>query len=246
MVAGGSNHGETKGDLTIHVLTVTGILAGMAALVAVLESKPVNAVVWLLVALVIDGIDGPIARRWLTNSPTPRFDGYILDLVIDYVTCVIVPAAFLWQFGVVSHGNVGQIAIAAVIGSSALWFSQTDIESKDHFFRGFPAAWNMVVPTLWVLDAGTEFNLAITFALAVLTLSNIEFAHTLKVARLRVVNVLSTLIWMAAILIYAILDRQVGVLDRLVILLGPCGLAISVIDRVLEKRRPTLPLTSDL
>lgn len=241
----GSNNGETKGDLSIHVLTVTGILAGMAALVAVLENKPTSAVIWLLVALVIDGIDGPIARRWLTNTPTPRFDGYILDLVIDYVTCVIVPAAFLWQFTLVSHGNIGQIAIAAVIGSSALWFSQTDIESSDHFFRGFPAAWNMVVPTLWVLQAGTEFNIAVTFALSVLTLSNLEFAHTLKVARLRALNVASTLVWMSAILVYAILDKEVGSFDRLIILGGPCGLAISVIDRVLEKRRVTLKSATD-
>lgn len=244
--ASSSNNGETKGDLTIHVLTVTGILAGMAALVSVLENKPVNAVLWLLVALVIDGIDGPIARRWLTNSPKPRFDGYILDLVIDYVTCVIVPAAFLWQFKLVSHGNIGQIAIAAVIGSSALWFSQTDIESKDHFFRGFPAAWNMVVPTLWVLDAGTEFNLAVTFSLAVLTLSNIEFAHTLKVTRLRALNFVSTLIWMSSIATYSILDREIGSLDRLVILLGPCGLAVSVIDRIVEKRRQILPSAADI
>lgn len=246
MSSRGSNHGETKGDLSIHVLTVTGILAGMAALVAVLENKPTSAVIWLLVALVIDGVDGPIARRWLTNTPTPRFDGYILDLVIDYVTCVIVPAAFLWQFMLVSHGNIGQIAIAAVIGSSALWFSQTDIESGDHFFRGFPAAWNMVVPTLWVLQAGTEFNIAVTFALSVLTLSNLEFAHTLKVARLRALNVASTLIWMSAIVTYAILDREVGPLDRLIILVGPCGLAISVIDRVLEKRRVILKSTTDI
>ncbi len=235
----GSNHGETKGDLSIHVLTVTGILAGMAALVAVLENKPSNAIIWLLIALVIDGVDGPIARRWLTNTPTPRFDGYILDLVIDYVTCVIVPAAFLWQFTLVSHGNIGQLAIAAVIGSSALWFSQTDIESDDHFFRGFPAAWNMVVPTLWVLQAGTEFNIAVTFGLSVLTLSNIEFAHTLKVKKLRVVNVMSTLIWMAAIVTYAILDKEVGPLDRLIILIGPFGLTISAIDRVIVKRRVT-------
>ena len=88
-------------DLSIHGLTVTGILAGMAALVAVLDKSPTAAVVWMMIAVLIDGIDGPIARRWMSNSELPRFDGYILDLVIDYVTCVVVPAAFMWQFEIV-------------------------------------------------------------------------------------------------------------------------------------------------
>ncbi len=74
---------ETRIDLSIHALTVTGILAGMASLVAVLNSEPTKAIIWMMLAVVIDGIDGPIARRWMTDSELPRFDGYILDLVID-------------------------------------------------------------------------------------------------------------------------------------------------------------------
>jgi phosphatidylcholine synthase len=217
---------ETRGDLSIHALTVTGILAGMAALVAVLDNSPTSAVVWLIVALVIDGIDGPIARKWLSDSEVPRFDGYILDLVIDYVTCVIVPAAFMWQ-----------IAIAAVIGSSALWFSQNNIESSDHYFRGFPAAWNMVVPTLWLLDAGASVNISITLILSVLTLSNIEFAHTIKVHRLRKVNVLSMAIWVAAILVMSFQTADVNLTEKLILLIGPLAVLGITADRAIQQYR---------
>jgi phosphatidylcholine synthase len=228
---------ETRGDLSIHALTVTGILAGMAALVAVLDKAPTSAVVWLIVALIIDGIDGPIARKWLSDSEVPRFDGYILDLVIDYVTCVIVPAAFMWQFGVVSHGNLGKIAIASVIGSSALWFSQNEIESSEHYFRGFPASWNMVIPTLWLLDAGPSVNISITLLLSVLTLSNIEFAHTIKVERLRKVNVISMTVWVIALLVMSFQSSEVNLAEKFILLIGPLTVAGITADRALQSHR---------
>ncbi|MEI8321777.1 MAG: CDP-alcohol phosphatidyltransferase family protein [Actinomycetes bacterium] len=225
---------ETRGDLSIHALTVTGILAGMAALVAVLDKAPTSAVVWLIVALIIDGVDGPIARKWLSESDVPRFDGYILDLVIDYVTCVIVPAAFMWQFGVVSHGNLGKIAVASVIGSSALWFSQTDIETSDHYFRGFPAAWNMIIPTLWLLDAGAGVNIFLTLMLSILTLSNIEFAHTIKVARLRTLNILSMTAWVISLLVMSFQSGEVNIAEKLILLIGPLAVAGITTDRALN------------
>ena len=228
---------ETRGDLSIHALTVTGILAGMAALVAVLDKAPTSAVVWLIVALIIDGIDGPIARKWLSDSEVPRFDGYILDLVIDYVTCVIVPAAFMWQFGVVSHGNLGKIAIASVIGSSALWFSQNEIESSEHYFRGFPASWNMVIPTLWLLDAGPSVNISITLLLSVLTMSNIEFAHTIKVERLRKVNVISMTVWVIALLVMSFQSSEVNLAEKCILLIGPLAVACITADRALQSHR---------
>ena len=228
---------ETRGDLSIHALTVTGILAGMAALVAVLDNAPTSAVVWLIVALIIDGIDGPIARKWLSNSEVPRFDGYILDLVIDYVTCVIVPAAFMWQFVIVSHGNLGKIAIASVIGSSALWFSQTEIESSDHYFRGFPAAWNMVIPTLWLLDAGSSVNVSVTLLISVLTLSNIEFAHTIKVKRLRKVNVSAMAVWVIAVLVMSFQTADVNLTEKLILFIGPLAVIGISADRAFQQHR---------
>ena len=224
-------------DLSIHSLTVTGILAGMAALVAVLDKSPTAAVVWMMVAVLIDGIDGPIARRWMSNSELPRFDGYILDLVIDYVTCVVVPAAFMWQFEIVTHDLLGQFAVAAILGSSALWFSQTTIANSEHWFRGFPAAWNLVIPTIWLLGFDTNANIAISFLLAMLTLSNVEFPHTLQVLEFRKLNVVATSFWMLCIISFSFRTVEQSALENCMILVGPIGISAIVIRHRFEKAK---------
>lgn len=222
-------------DLSIHALTVTGILAGMASLVAVLDKSPTAAVVWMMVAVLIDGIDGPIARRWMSNTELPRFDGYILDLVIDYVTCVVVPAAFMWQFEIVGHDLIGQLAVAAILGSSALWFSQTTIANAEHWFRGFPAAWNLVIPTIWLLGLDTNLNIAISFLLAMLTLSNVEFPHTLQVLQFRKLNVLATSFWMLCIIAFSFRSAELSTLAHGMLLVGPTAISAIVIKHKFEK-----------
>ncbi|HAG67280.1 MAG TPA: hypothetical protein DCL10_03215 [Acidimicrobium sp.] len=227
---------ETRLDLMIHVLTVTGIFAGMASLISVLDNSPSSAIVWMMIAVAIDGIDGPIARKWMSASLAPRFDGFILDLVIDYATCVIVPCAFMWQFGVVTHGLSGQLAIAAVLGSSAMWFSQTKGESDDHWFSGFPAAWNLVVPTLWILDGDTTLNVVIALAISWLTLSKVEFPHTIKVKRFRIPNVIASTIWMVSMIYFSFKVPNVGRIASLVLFIGPITITTFVLIRIFEKR----------
>lgn len=220
----------------IHVLTVTGIFAGMASLISVLDNKPAHAIVWMMIAVAIDGLDGPVARKWLSKSLNPRFDGFILDLVIDYVTCVIVPCAFMWQFGVVTHELSGQLTIAVILGSSAMWFSQTKGESDDHWFSGFPAAWNLVIPTLWLMQNNTSLNVAILIALSCLTLSKVEFPHTIKVKRFRIPNLIASTIWMVALIYFSFGEPNVGLAISLVLLICPVTITSFVIIRIIEKR----------
>jgi phosphatidylcholine synthase len=235
---------ETRIDLSIHALTVTGILAGMASLVAVLNAEPTKAIVWMMLAVVIDGIDGPIARRWMTDSELPRFDGYILDLVIDYVTCVLVPCAFMWEFNVVNHGITGQLTIAAVLGSAALWFSQTKMETEDHWFKGFPAAWNLVIPTLWLLGERTEFNILVCLGLSVLTLSTIEFPHTIRVGRFRYVNVAVTIVWMTSLIVLSFHTDQINNAERLLLLVAPITIGTMVTMHEFETKRDAAQQTT--
>lgn len=228
---------ESRLDISIHALTVTGILAGMASLIAVLNSEPTRAIVWMMLAVVIDGIDGPIARRWLTDSELPRFDGYILDLVIDYVTCVLVPCAFMWQFAVVNHGITGQLTVAAVLGTAALWFSQTNMENEEHWFRGFPAAWNLVIPTLWLLGERPEFNILVCIGLSVLTLSTIEFPHTIRVGRFRYINVGVTSLWIVSLIVLSFRAEKINNVERLLLLIAPLTIATIVTIHEFETKR---------
>ncbi len=52
---------------------------------------------WLVVAFVVDGIDGPLARRYDVKTYAPQFDGVLLDLIIDYLTYVFIPAFALFR-----------------------------------------------------------------------------------------------------------------------------------------------------
>ena len=193
----------------MHVFTASGIIVGMLALEAVLGGKPRQAILLLLATVVIDGIDGPFARAWDVKGRVPRIDGYVLDLVIDFVTCVVVPATFLHQFDLLPGQNWSIVLLSVLVFTSAIWFSRTDMMTDDHWFRGFPAAWNLVVPTLFLLQVNPTVAAIIVVILAISQLTDFEFPHTLQVAERRILTVVMTSGWMVAIAALAIIERHV-------------------------------------
>ena len=224
-------------SLALHAFTATGVLVGMAALVAVLDGSARMAIIWLLVAQLIDGIDGPLARRLLPDEATTKFDGYVLDLVIDFVTCVLVPAAFLWQFRMVNHDRSGMIAIAALLMFSSLWFSRTDQQDDDSWFHGFPAAWNMVVPTLWLLDSSPTVTMVVVACLSILTMTNVQFAHPVRVLQWRVWNMTAISVWVIGVLLGTIWSPQVPALVIALVVIGPVMIAVATLARRVELTR---------
>ena len=84
-----------RAGYVIHVMTASGAVAGLLALQAVFDDRWRAALLWLIVCQVLDGLDGPIARKFDVTIHAPIIDGHVLDLVVDYVTCVVVPVALL-------------------------------------------------------------------------------------------------------------------------------------------------------
>ena len=206
----------------IHALTVSGIVVGMLALLAVVDGAARAAVLWLVLAQVIDGIDGPLARRFHISTVIPRYSGFVLDVMIDYVTCVLVPVTFAWQFDLVPHNVAGGLTIAFVLTTSAMWFSRTDLMTDDHWFRGFPAGWNLVIPTLWLLDAPFEVTAVVLVALSVLSMSDVEFAHPMQVVRHRPLSVTAMVVWLGAIVGLTIdAPREPNLFTAALLLAGP-------------------------
>jgi phosphatidylcholine synthase len=226
-------------SLALHAFTATGVLVGMAALVAVLDGSARLAIIWLLVAQLIDGIDGPLARRLLPDEATTKFDGYVLDLVIDFVTCVLVPAAFLWEFNMVNHDRSGMIAVAALLMFSCLWFSRTDQQDDDSWFHGFPASWNMVIPTLWLLDSSHTVTLIVVACLSILTMTNVQFAHPVRVVQWRIWNMTAISIWVIGVLLGTIWSPQVPALLIVLVVIGPAMVAVATLARRVELTRDT-------
>lgn len=181
----------------VHGLTASGAFLGLLALIAVLDRRPLLAVGWLVAAQVLDGLDGPIARRCCVRTVLPRVDGWTLDLVVDYVTCVVAPALLLHEFVELPHRSSLTLC-ALVLGTSAIWFSRTDLETEDHWFRGFPATWNLIVPTLLLAGTPAWLNAAVIISLCGLSLTDIKFVHPLRVTVHRAPTMLATIAWLGS------------------------------------------------
>lgn len=173
-----------RAGYALHVMTASGAVAGLLALQAVIDGNVRRALIWLVVAQVLDGLDGPIARKIDVVLHAPRVDGFVLDLIVDYLTCVVVPVALLVSLGILP-AEFETIIAGLILLLSALWFARTDIETADHWFNGFPAVWNLAVPTYLVLDLSQNTVAIVSVILALSQLTNIKFPHLVRVAFLR-------------------------------------------------------------
>jgi phosphatidylcholine synthase len=220
----------------IHVFTALGLVAGVAALLAVFDGHARAAISWLLVAAVIDGVDGPLARAFGVAETLPRIDGAVLDTVVDFVGCVVGPFAFLWRFGMLPH-ELAFLLVGVGFVTSALWYSRTDMMTEDNWFNGFPAAWNLAVPTMFLLHDSTTVNAVLVIGLCVLQLSSVKFVHPVRVADGQALNMAMTMLWLAAIAAMTELAPQLPLGGRILLLLGPVHQVLITSRRTL--RRPS-------
>jgi phosphatidylcholine synthase len=173
-----------RAGYALHVLTASGAVIGMLALQGVVDGEIRIALLWLIASQILDGLDGPIARGLDVEIHAPLIDGHILDLVVDYVTCVVVPVAFMLNFAMLPEKYEALIA-GFIFLTSALWFARSDIETDDHWFNGFPAAWNLAVPTFLVFDLTPTEVAIFTLVLGMSQLTYFKFPHIVRVYQLR-------------------------------------------------------------
>jgi phosphatidylcholine synthase len=188
---------------SVHAFTASGIVAGFLALVSVLKNDPVQAFMWLGVALFVDGIDGSLARKARVSEYTPNFDGATLDNVIDYFTYVAVPALMVYWFNMVPvpflfNAETWSLICAVIIMATSLYtFANVGMKSFDYYFVGFPAIWNVVVLYFYLLNTGWLVNVIAVVGLAVLTFIPVKFVHPLRVTLWRNVTIPMTVLWAA-------------------------------------------------
>jgi phosphatidylcholine synthase len=204
----------------VHALTASGVLVGYA---------------WLIGALLLDGIDGPIARKLEVVKRVPTLDGNSLDLIIDYFTCTIVPVAFLAKFEILPEHTVGPIGYA-ILFVSALWMARTDLETEDGWFNGFPAEWNMIIPTLFLLRTSPWFNVVVCVVFCVLTLSRVQFAHPVSVREHRSISIGFMVAWLGSMTWLAIAERDIRAV-RFVLVVAPLWTIVQVLLRLRTNRR---------
>jgi phosphatidylcholine synthase len=176
-----------RAGYALHVMTASGAVAGLLALQAIIDDNIRAALLWLVLCQVLDGLDGPIARKIDVVLHAPRVDGFILDLIVDYLTCVVVPVALLIRLGLLPHEFQTLIA-SLILLISALWFARNDIETEDHWFNGFPAVWNLAVPTFLVLDLSKNTVAVVTVILCFSQLTTLKFPHIIRVEAFRYIT----------------------------------------------------------
>jgi len=178
----------------VHILTATGAVFGFFALTATARGAYETAFLWLGVALFVDGLDGPLARRFDVKNTLPRICGESLDLVIDYLTYVIVPAFMIYTAGLVPTGFAG-LAASAIMLSSLFHFSDTKSKTKDGYFVGFPALWNLFVLYAFVLRPAPELVLAGLALFSALTFVPLKWGHPVRVRAYRWLTLAVTAAW---------------------------------------------------
>ena len=184
----------TKKALLVHLFTASGAVFAMLAMLAASEEKWSLMFLWLIVAFAVDGIDGPLARKYDVKQNAPRFDGVLLDLIIDYLTYVFIPAFALFKSDLLP-GWTGWAAIIIITFASAVYFCDTNMKTKDNSFSGFPGCWNMLVIVLFALSPNFWISMALVTALAVSMFLPLKFVHPVRTKRWRVISLPIALLW---------------------------------------------------
>jgi phosphatidylcholine synthase len=178
----------------IHILTATGAALALMAVRAITDENWNAAFVWLGIALLVDGIDGPIARRYRVRERLPQWDGAAMDNVIDYTSYVFAPAIIIGN-AIGLSPFLGALAGIIITVSGALYYADTRMKQPDYSFRGFPVVWNMVAFTLYAFPPPQVVTMIIVIALAVLTFLPVNFVHPVRVMRWRAVTLPVFVLW---------------------------------------------------
>ena len=178
----------------VHLFTATGAVFAMLAMLAATEAKWSLMFLWLVVAFAVDGIDGHLARRYDVKTHAPRFDGVLLDLIIDYLTYVFIPAFALFKSGLLP-GWTGWLVIIVITFASALYFCDDQMKTNDNSFQGFPGCWNMLIIVLFAIKPTFWIILLLVAGLAVAMFVPVKFVHPVRTERWRAVTLPIALGW---------------------------------------------------
>src|ERR1700731_2872178 len=183
----------------VHCFTACGAAMGFAALLAAAGGQFSAMFAWLGAALMIDAVDGALARRYRVEETAPHIDGAVLDLVVDFLTYVVVPLVALWRSGLLEP-PLASLVCCVVCAASALYFADRRIKTHDLWFRGFPAIWNVLIFYILVLPPGPLVCTLVIIGFACLMFAPVVFVHPLRVVRLRLVTITLTGVWTTAAL----------------------------------------------
>ncbi|WP_134740284.1 CDP-alcohol phosphatidyltransferase family protein [Nocardioides sp. 503] len=209
--------GARLAALAVHAYTASGSVLALL-MVHYSYRGDVETVLWLfLAAMVVDGTDGILARRFRVKELVPGFDGALLDNIVDYMTYVLAPMALLWANGYLPDGLFGGVCAVVPLLASCVQFCRTDakaVVAGDHFFLGFPSYWNIVAFYVVATSLGTGVTAAVLLVCTVLVFVPIRYVYPSRTEALWQLTFVLTALWFAA---YAVVVAQLPDPNSLVV-----------------------------
>ncbi len=189
----------------VHIYTSMGVVLALI-MVHLAYAGEVTWVLWLfLVAMIIDGTDGFLARHFQVKKVLPGFDGALLDNIVDYITYAFAPMVLLWSAGYLPQGWLGGVVASIPLLASCHQFCRTDAKTEDHLFLGFPSYWNIAAFYLIILDASVLMTTLLLLTLTVLVFVPIGYVYPSRTETAWQLTMALTVVWFG---LYAVLLVQ--------------------------------------
>lgn len=164
------------------LFTTASLFSGFYAVIKAIDGEYDLAAIGILVSLVLDGIDGRVAR-W-TNTASDFGKEY--DSLVDVICFGLVPALIIYFWALNSLGKMGWLVSFIYVAATALRLARfNSISLKDNrYFHGLacPAAAVFVVTWVWSLyesgvsgEASAWLSAVVTLLMAVLMVTNVKF-----------------------------------------------------------------------
>lgn len=180
----------------LHLYTASGAVLALLAVLAAIQGDSVRALWIFLIALVIDGTDGLLARLLEVKRHVPDFDGARLDDIVDYLTYAFAPVVLLLTTGRLPGSPWGEIVAAAVLVSSCIQFCRTDAKTEDHYFLGFPSYWNVVAFYAIVLGLSPIVVAVVLGVCVVLVFVPVKYLYPSRTPTRRGLNIALAGLWL--------------------------------------------------
>jgi phosphatidylcholine synthase len=189
----------------VHLFTATGAVWGFLTLLAIWEQNIKLAIIYIIIAMFVDGFDGMLARWVDVKTYAKGIDGALLDNIIDYLTYVVVASLLLIKVPNLLPAGFEMAGALSILLTSGYWFVQVDAKTEDHFFKGFPCYWNFLVLYMMMLKLNPWINLAVLVICNILIFVPVKYVYPSRTVRLRRLTLVLTYIY-GAVGIWAILQ----------------------------------------
>ncbi|HET6595053.1 MAG TPA: CDP-alcohol phosphatidyltransferase family protein [Anaerolineales bacterium] len=184
---------------SVHFVTATGAIWGFLTLLAIFEENWRAAILWIVIAMFVDGFDGMLARWFHVKEYAKGVDGGLMDNIIDYLNYVVVAALILIKAPNLMPPGLEMAGAFSILLTSAYQFSQVDAKTDEQsfFFKGFPSVWNFLVIYMMLLRLHPWLNAALLILCNILVFVPVKYVYPSRNTRLRRLTLILTYLYCA-------------------------------------------------